>query len=379
MMKALKRQRSPLIVFGTTPDYVEKIYHHDSRETFFVMDVQYRCCPSLKSIDSKILFFARLENMEETIQSLVRHFAKSHISPCAIACFDCESLIATSMAALRLGLTFPLPGPVVRARNKFDSRRSWRKAGLLSPSAVLASNVRQTLAFFNEVNKDIVIKPLSASGSELLFHCSNEDEILGALETMMVQLSARRSHPLFRPITNQGPSERINPCTSWIAEEYISGPEFSCDFVFLEGKIRIIRETGKVKDPAQFFGTVTAYAMPPRYPPGFSSLSLVPILRKAVCSLGFRWGYFMADFIVHGSGIFILEISPRPGGDAIPELVQSATGIGLLSLYLDFMSGRWPVTFPSLHPSQPMAAVNLYAPKEGIISELDADPIHALP
>lgn len=378
-MATLKNRRSPWVVFGTTPDYVEKIYHRDRRETFFVVDAQHRQSPCLETVDPEALFFADLGNIQNTIQPLIHHFVERNISPLAMACFDCESLLAASVTALELGLTFPLPGPVSRARNKFESRSLWRKAGLLSPSAVLASSFRQTLSFFHAVHHDIVIKPIAASGSELLFHCTSEDEVLDALEVLKVQLSARRSHPLFRPMTAQFKSAGNDPCASWIAEEYVPGPEFSCDFIYREGTIEIVRVTGKVRDPSQPFGTVTAYTLPPHYPSGFTTLRIKPILIKAVRSLGFQWGYFMADFILHDSQPVVIELSPRPGGDAIPDLVETAIGIDLLGLYLDFASGRWPVPLPGLHPSQPMAAVNFYAPKEGVISELDMTPIYAFP
>ena len=86
-------------------------------------------------------------------------------------------------------------------------------------------------------------------------------------------------------------------------EDFIDGPEFSCDFILQENKIIILRMTEKIKDNEQTFGTVLAYVMPSAFPPEISMLKLSSVFKKAVNSLGFSWGWFMADFIMKGGGV----------------------------------------------------------------------------
>jgi len=87
----------------------------------------------------------------------------------------------------------------------------------------------------------------------------------------------------------------------------------------------------------------------------------------------------MVDFIVHNGFPVIIEMAPRPGGDSIPDLVEIATGYDLLGMHLDIMSGKFqpPKTLPV--PCESFASINLYAPREGIITRLDPSRIFSLP
>jgi hypothetical protein len=133
-----------------------------------------------------------------------------------------------------------------------------------------------------------------------------------------------------------------------------------------------------VKARGQTFGSVLAYVFPAHYPKGFSFQGLCELLKRAAYSLGFSWGHFMADFIVCDGEVVILEITPRPGGDSIPDLVWLATGKDLLGLHLDFVSGRHQRGDGIPSPSGSFASINLYAPQNGIIRHLDPSPLLGL-
>ena len=223
-----------------------------------------------------------------------------------------------------------------------------------------------------------MIKPLSGSGSELLFHCSKESEVRDAVKIMEEELPKRRTNPLFYPFPDPVRDHLIDPCRSWVAEEFVSGEEFSCDFVYRNGEAVLIRETGKVKAPEKPFGSVLAYTFPPLYPEGFHKARLLDLLRKAVRSLGFDWGFFMADYIVRGGLPVLIELTPRPGGDSIPDLVKVGAGLDTLNLYLRFAARRFQAPPPVRLRPQAYASINLYAPEEGTLAELDGSRIRDL-
>ncbi|MDO9529692.1 MAG: ATP-grasp domain-containing protein [Syntrophales bacterium] len=373
-------RRDPVLVVGTTPDYVLKIHRKYPEDTVFIADTSFQTDSLLRTIEESALLFASLENFAETLQSVCQYLSINKLSPRGIACFDCESLIAASKLALHLKVPFPAPHAVAKTRNKFESRRIWKDAGLPSPHAALASELEETLEFFHCIKKDIVLKPVSGSGGELLFHCKDEEEIIRAVRAMKEELPKRRLKPLFRAISVNSGVNLIDPCSSWIVEEFISGPEFSCDFILRNGQTVILRETGKVKAPDQTFGSILAYTFPPLYPEGFVLKDLHNMLKDASTSLGFTWGYFMADFIITDSGHpVIIELTPRPGGDSIPDLVEIATGNDLLGTYLDIVSGKYSPLETSDMPPESFASINLYAPGEGVITCLDPSRILSLP
>ena len=248
-----------------------------------------------------------------------------------------------------------------------------------SPVAALASSLKKTLEFFDRVKKPIVMKPVSGSGSELLFRCESETGIVNAVRVMMEELHRRRSNPLFRLLPGTSARRGIDPTKTWVVEEYVPGPEFSCDFIMQTDTIAIVRETGKEKSPNQTFGSVLAYTFPPKYPEGFCRETLPDTLKKAAKALGFMWGYFMVDFIIQNGRPVIIEMTPRPGGDSIPDLIETATGVDLIRIYLDVISGNQGTPKRVNMPRDVFASINFYAPREGIIKTIDPSGILALP
>jgi biotin carboxylase len=225
------------------------------------------------------------------------------------------------------------------------------------------------MIFFQKIKRTLILKPLSGSGSELVFKCQDAEEIKKAVGILRKQLFKRLANPFFTDIKCEA---EIDPCQTWITEEFIRGPEYSCDFILNQGKVTLVRETGKIKAPDQTFGTVLAYTCPPIYPKGFSYEHLYEILGKATDALGFSHGYFMTDFIVNNGKVYIIEMTPRPGGDSIPDLIKTASGYDILNGYLEFMCENTTTKRPLLPLKvNACAGVNFYADRAGVISQLN--------
>jgi len=370
--------RSVLIV-GTTPDYVVKLYEGYSGSLLFLTDRRFQQDPLLKKLSPSSLIFAPLQNPEVACRR-THDFLKARAAALAgIACFDCDSLLLASRLGSELGQRFPDWETVVRCRSKFESKKTWTGRGVASPTASIASSLQETIAFFKSHGENLVLKPLAGSGSELLFHCTEESAVTRAVAILEEELPKRKANPLFRPFPNPAGDSFIDPCSCWVAEEYISGPEFSCDFVLQDNEVFFIRETGKIKATDKPFGSVLAYTFPPRYPAGFQKQVLKGVLKKATNSLGFDWGYFMVDYILHEGTPILIEMTPRPGGDSIPELVRAATGLDTLALYLDFVQGHFKEPQGLPLPPESFASLNFFAPREGKIQVLDGREVRACP
>lgn len=365
-----------VLVVGTTPDYVSRLYKDAAEPLLFLTDLRFKDDPRLRDVPSSRMIFSSLDGLEEASFCTLAVQAKKIAG---VACFDCENLLLASRLAHRLELPSPPWQAVVRSRNKFEARRTWTAAGISSPYASLSSGLNETLAFFHHHGENIVLKPLSGSGSELLFHCMKEEEVRAAVRTMEEELPKRRTNPLFHPFPDPERGREIDPCQSWISEEFVSGEEFSCDFVYRDEEVFLVRETGKVKATDKPFGSVLAYTFPPSYPDGFRKERLLEVLKKAVQSLGFDWGFFMVDFVIREGLPVLIELTPRPGGDSIPDLVKIGAGRDTLNLYLRFVTGRFQPPAPLSLRARSYASVNLYAPKEGTIVKLDGRRIRDLP
>jgi len=370
--------RSVLIV-GTTPDYVVKLYERYPNSLLFLTDIRFKGDPLLKKLPPSSMIFAPLENSEEACRRAHESLKTGLAAPGGIACFDCDSLLLASRLGPELGLRFPAWETIARCRSKFESKKIWTGRGVASPIASIASSLPETIDFFKSHGENMVLKPLAGSGSELLFHCRDESGVTKAVSILEEELPKRKGNPLFRPFPNPAGDSLIDPCSCWVAEEFISGPEFSCDFVLQEGEVFFIRETGKIKATDKPFGSVLAYTFPPRYPAGFQKRVLKEVLKKATNSLGFDWGYFMVDFILHQGTPILIEMTPRPGGDSIPELVRAATGLDTLALYLDFVQDDFKEPKGLSLPPESFASLNFFAPMEGKIQVLDGRKVQASP
>ncbi len=371
--------REPVIVVGTTPDYVVKIHKKYANVAVFVLDERFQGDLSLQQVNRSALLFVPLEDFEKTARSVHQYIITQNVSPKGMACFDCESLMVAGRLASELGLAFPSMEGIIHTRNKFELRRIWAESQVPCPRVSLVSSMQESLESFDLLNRDIVLKPVSGSGSELLFHCKTQGEVKGAVRIMEEQLPLRRSNPLFSPIPGTDKAEPVDPCESWIVEEFIPGPEFSCDFLLHEGHAVVLRETGKVKAPRQTFGSVLAYTFPLTQGEKEQMQGLSPVLEKAARVLGFTWGHFMADFIVRDGHVVLIEMTLRPGGDSIPDLVETATGYDLIGIHLDMVSGKSNTFSPLPAPSESFASIHLYAPDEGTITYLDPSQILSLP
>ena len=375
----MSRESRPVLVVGTTPDYHARLYNDWAKPLLFLTDLRFKNHPALRCIPRSEILFASLDLHEKTIQQTLAFLASGKFGVSGVACFDCESLLLAARLASRLGLSFPPWQAIARSRNKFEARRTWTATGINSPYACLCSDVEETVRFFHSHEENIVLKPISGSGSELLFHCAKEDQLRSAVATLERELPLRRANPLFAPFPGPFQAGDIDPCRSWIAEEFVSGEEFSCDFVFKGDKIFLVRETGKVKASDKPFGSVLAYTYPPMYPEGFEKERLLEVLKIAVLSLGFHGGFFMADYILRQGLPVLIELTPRPGGDSIPDLAKIAAGCDTLGLYLDFVTGAFePPRHVFMRPES-YASINLFAPKEGKIRKLDGSRITSLP
>lgn len=369
-----------VLVVGTTPDYVLKLLDKRPGSVCFLMDLAYRLDFSLEHIDPKHICFTDLEQFDFALRSITRHFQRFSLAPEGIACFDCESLLVAGLLADSMGLPFPESSAIALARNKFEARTIWRRAGIFSPHAALCSTLDETLAVFRTTGaRDVVLKPISASGSELVFHCTSESGVEDSVRTMARCLAERQASRLFKPVVVDSGMPAPDPCKTWIVERFVSGAEFSCDFILSDGRIYPVRSTEKVMASDQTFGSVLAYLFPASCSGENVTGQLTDDLKTAAVSLGFTRGYFMADYIIHEGRPVIIELTPRPGGDCIPDLIETSCGFDILGACLDLACSR--LTLPVNVPEPPgkFAGINLYAPSDGLISYLDTSRIQSLP
>jgi biotin carboxylase len=307
---------------------------------------------------------------ERTLALVNAHTKRWNQSLCGVVSYDCESLLPAAILAESLGLVFPSPEAIRISRSKILTRKRWAAAGVATPAMLALTHPAQASGFFAHTGGPVVLKPACGSGSELVFLCEDGPSSALAFRRILQGLSERREALLYAPHQSLG--------ESILAEAFVHGPEFSCDLLLSSDAAHIIRLTEKVSDPGLPFGTAMAYLHPARLPQGVSRADLETLFFKAADAIGLRSGVAMIDFIVSDKGPVLIEMTPRPGGDCLPWLIQEALGIDTISLALD--AAKETVRIPTFRPQAlPLIGLRLHAREEGRISGIVSDPLRSDP
>lgn len=365
-----------ILVVGTTPDYIDWIQTASPGRALFMTDSRIRknaAEPSPDAPDELILPLADLVaaisrddtgSMDRVLSELDSHLALWNQELTGITCYDCEYLELTARIASARGLAYPSVQAVRNCRDKYVAKEIWQKNGVSCPRAVPVDSAVDAVQFLTESEKGIVLKPFCGSGSELVFRCRNPEECTRAFDLISRGLRERQSAPLFFKSASQP--------HLMMAEQFISGPEYSCDCIIENGRIGIIRLARKIKIGHQPFGTVAGYVLPAELPAHIKQAELEGLLLDGARTLGITRALCMVDFIMEGRHLFLIEMTPRPGGDCLPFLLREAGDMDILSMALDFAGGAGlPVNGSGSFTRH--VGLRIHARKRGVFKGYNAD------
>jgi len=366
-----------VLVVGTTPDYVDLILKGHPGRALFLTDPRFR---EGAREDPPAAIDEVLEDLTRPpaviLQTLQAHLDRWGLALSGITSFDCESLLIAARLAESFGLPYPRPGSMLAARDKFACKRLWLEAGLPCPRARLVREAREAAAFLRQLPAaaggpapGIVLKPLTGSGSELVFLCRTAAEIERAVEEMRARLAGHRDVRMYAPI--ETPLGRLDPRAVFVAEEFVAGDEHSCDFLIDGDRVEVVRVARKLLAPAGWpLGTTLAYELPARLPPAVDPDAFRRQLGEAAWALGITRAICMLDFIVRGDRALMIEMSPRPGGDCLPPLILASSGLDMLRAALDLAEGR-EIEIPPAEAWRRRIGLRLFAREAGTVARID--------
>ena len=361
-----------VLVVGTTADYIDILCRRFPGRAVFLTDIRERAKAMETPPDEDTEVQCDLTDLQTALVALREHLDRWRIDASGIACFDCESLPLAARVAPSLALPYASPEAVSVCRSKFASKQAWRRAGLPCPDVEAVSTAADAVSFVERINAPAVLKPLTGSGSELTFLVRNAEECSKAFHTLKSRLA---QHPDIRMYScGAWEGNGLDPRLVFVAEEYIAGPEYSCDFLLDAGRVQIVRIAKKIPASEQTFGTILAYVLPAELPPAFELGNFRSQLREAARVLGIQRAICMLDFIAQGSKAVMLEMTPRPGGDCLPSLIRRGCGLDILGCALDFAEGR-PVAVPGPSDWRRLAGLHLWASRPGVIQNIDSRPL----
>lgn len=354
-----------VLVVGTTPDYIDIINRRCPSRALFITDPKHRTGAVEPPPSAVAEIVCDLRDTAGVLTALRRHLDHWEIAPSGVVCFDCESMAVAAQLAVSLSLPYLTADAVAASRSKYLSKQLWIKSGVAAPEAALIRTEEELTAFRKDHGGSVVLKPLTGSGSELVFLCRDDDQCRNSFRLTASRLARHRDHRMYAEGGNG-----LDPRRVFVAERYIDGVEYSADFIIERGGTKIIRFARKIPDLSAPIGTILAYELPGELPPGLSTESLGEQFHRAATALGVQRAICMVDFIVRDGTAFILELTPRPGGDCLPWLILRSSGFDIWQTALDFAEGK-PCPIPELSRWRRLIGLRLFAHKEGTITSFN--------
>lgn len=353
-----------ILVVGTTADYIQWIRDACPGRALFLTapSVRKTAEESLPAPHEEIL--VDLSDRSRVVAAVEHHLKLWDQSIGGVFSFDCEFLGLAAFLADRWGVDYPSEKAIQNCRDKYVSKQIWASSGIGCPRVFPIRTIWDVLDFYHSVKYGCVLKPLTGSGSELVFKCESESECHSAFALIREGLETRGENPLFE--------KSSSPQYLMLAEELVHGTEYSCDFICENDTIQIIRMARKIKSPFRPFGTIIGYLLPVQLPHSISQNALEQMLLKGAQTLGITRGLCMVDFIVTDDTISLIELTPRPGGDCLPFLLKTATGMDILKLSLDFAQ---KIPLELTQPTSLYVGIRLHAERNGILKEIDVSPL----
>jgi biotin carboxylase len=356
-----------ILVVGTTSDYIEWLRRVGEGRVLFLTDPLIRQQAKEPAPAPKEEILCNLTNVALIRTALLDHLYRWNIALAGITCFDCESLGLTAFLAEELSLPFPTVESVRICRDKYTTSSRWLKRSVKTPHFKLARSPYDAADFREKVGRPCVLKPVSGSGSELVFRCETVSGCQRTAQVLLRGIQERKENRLYSAATD-----------CFLIEEFVEGVEYSCDFIFQKKEVRILRFTRKVKAQDAPFGTTRAYILTTCEAEGFDRKRLEAALGKAAQAVGLSRAICMADFLLCGKEVVFLELTPRPGGDCIPYLLSYAAGVDILKAALDFAENR-TLNIPKFSPEKCCVGLRLHADRTGVICEISTERLEQDP
>lgn len=249
--------------------------------------------------------------------------------------------------AERFGFPFVSERTAVMSTDKMLMKEAFEAAGVPCAKGRSVKSSAQTL----DLELPIVIKPRDNSGSRGVVVCRSREEVAAAIEDAL----------------------SFSHLDSVLAEEFIEGDEYSIESLHLGGKCTVLQFTEKHITP--FPHTVELGHVQPA---GISE-SLKEQIRQIVSRTGECLGFdncpSHTEVKINSRGIFVIETSPRLGGDYITShLVPLSTGVNMEEAVLSIAAGIKP-ELPALKDAA--SGISFFRLPQGRVLSIDGDAIEA--
>ena len=237
---------------------------------------------------------------------------KYSISAIATAATD-KPLVMMARVAKELNLPFYSEETAEISTDKFRMKECFRKGGIPCANGGLIKSIDEAEGLIYPV----ILKPRDNSGSRGVIFCNNKAELEAAFNEAM----------------------QYTKLDSVLVEEFIEGQEYSIEGLHYNGKSEVIQFTEKRTTPFPY--NVELGHIQPANISEENKEKIRKIIADIAVVLGFENCPSHTELKINERGIFVIETSPRLGGDYITStLTPLSTGVNIEDQLLHIALGE---------------------------------------
>lgn len=228
------------------------------------------------------------------------------------------AVIAVNYVAAHMGLVGNSMECTARSTNKHLMRECFKEHGLPSPRSFLVESVSDLEG--EDITYPVIVKPLDRSGSRGITKVEDYSGLSEAIEAAKSQGFEKKA----------------------LVEEFISGKEYSVEYISWQGKHKFLALTEKFTTGAP--GYVETAHFEPAEVDQATLERIKDLVERSLDALGIEYGASHSELKVDEEGnMGLIEIGGRMGGDCIgSDLVELTTGTDYLEAVIDIALGVPP-------------------------------------
>lgn len=257
-----------------------------------------------------------------------------------------KPLVMMARVAEKLKLPFFSVETALNSTDKLLMKRKFLEAGLPCAKGFIVSNISE-LSSLN-ITFPVIVKPRDNSGSRGVIYCENHASAAEAIEEALKYTKKRNV----------------------LVEEFINGQEYSIEGIHYNAEHHVIQFTEKTTTDFPY-NVEMAHVQP-------ADISIKQqdeirvLISKIAQTLGFDNCASHTELKINSSGIYIIETSPRLGGDYITStLTPLSTGISLEDQLLRISLGDEVDT--QTGRVEKASGVRFFNLPEGIVKSINLD------
>lgn len=324
--------RKRILLFAAKLGYQTRSFEDAARKLDIELVYVTDRCHQLEDPWGDRAIAVQFESPESAAHTVMQQMRTTQVD--GILALGDRPITAAAYAARGLGIAYNHPLAVEACRSKLRMREIFRDAGLQVPwFQKLPVHPAPEPALLGVIYP-CVLKPMSLSASQGVIRANNREEFLAA---------AARIHRLLQSAEIRAAHEP--GLSHMIVEGYIPGEEVAVEGFLTNGGLRVLAIFDK-PDPLEGpYFEETVYVTPSRHSLA-TQKEIESCMRNAVAALGLSHGPVHAEFRLNESGVWPLEIAPRPIGGLCARALRSGPDTSGAFVGLEELLVRHAVELP---------------------------------